>query len=67
MTAGRGIIHHEMPKGDNLGQRHGFQLWANLPSALKMTAPHYQEIKAPEIPELTDDDGTKVRLVCGSF
>jgi redox-sensitive bicupin YhaK (pirin superfamily) len=67
MTAGRGIIHQEMPKGDHLGQMHGFQLWANLPSSLKMSAPRYQEIKAPEIPELTDDDGTKVRLVCGSF
>jgi redox-sensitive bicupin YhaK (pirin superfamily) len=67
MTAGRGIIHQEMPKGDPVGQMHGFQLWANLPSALKMTAPRYQEIKGPEIPELTDDDGTRVRLVCGDF
>jgi redox-sensitive bicupin YhaK (pirin superfamily) len=67
MTAGRGIIHQEMPKGDKLGQMHGFQLWANLPASLKMTAPRYQEIKGPEIPELTDDDGTRVRLVCGSF
>lgn len=67
MTAGRGIIHQEMPKGDQVGQMHGFQLWANLPSSLKMTAPRYQEIKAPEIPEITDDDGTRVRLVCGSF
>ena len=67
MTAGRGIIHQEMPKGDQVGQMHGFQLWANLPASLKMTAPRYQEIKAPEIPELTDDDGTRVRLVCGSF
>ncbi|HEV2208869.1 MAG TPA: pirin family protein [Verrucomicrobiae bacterium] len=67
MTAGRGIIHQEMPKGDKVGQMHGFQLWANLPSSLKMTAPRYQEIKGPEIPELTDDDGTRVRLVCGDF
>src|SRR3984957_16379476 len=67
MTAGRGIIHQEMPKGDKLGQMHGFQLWANLPSSLKMTAPRYQEIKAPEIPEITDDDGTRARLFCGSF
>lgn len=67
MTAGRGIIHQEMPKGDALGQMHGFQLWANLPSDLKMTAPRYQEIKAPEIPVIKDDDGTEVRLVCGSF
>jgi len=67
MTAGRGIIHQEMPKGDPLGLMHGFQLWANLPSALKMTAPRYQEIKAPEIPEVTDDDGTSARIVCGNF
>jgi redox-sensitive bicupin YhaK (pirin superfamily) len=67
MTAGRGIIHQEMPKGDRIGQMHGFQLWANLPSSLKMTAPRYQEIKSLEIPEVIDDDGTKARLICGSF
>ncbi len=67
MTAGRGIIHQEMPKGDGLGRMHGFQLWVNLPSSLKMTAPRYQEVKANEIPEVTDDDGTRVRIVCGSF
>jgi redox-sensitive bicupin YhaK (pirin superfamily) len=67
MTAGSGIIHQEMPKGDQAGRMHGFQLWANLPSALKMTAPRYQEVKSPEIPEITDDDGTHVRVVCGSF
>jgi quercetin 2,3-dioxygenase len=67
MTAGRGIIHQEMPKGDTAGRMHGFQLWANLPSALKMTAPRYQEVKAAEIPEVTDDDGTRARIVCGRF
>jgi len=67
MTAGRGILHQEMPKGDKLGRMHGFQLWANLPSALKMTAPRYQDIKAAEIPEVVDDDGTRVRIVCGDF
>jgi redox-sensitive bicupin YhaK (pirin superfamily) len=67
MTAGKGIIHQEMPKGDPVGRMHGFQLWANLPSALKMTAPRYQEVKGAEIPEITDDDGTHVRVVCGSF
>jgi redox-sensitive bicupin YhaK (pirin superfamily) len=67
MTAGRGIIHQEMPKGDPLGQMHGFQLWANLPSSLKMTAPRYQEVKALEIPEVTDDDGSMARIICGSF
>ncbi len=67
MTAGRGIIHQEMPKGDESGRMHGFQLWGNLPSSLKMTAPRYQEVKAPDIPEVKDDDGTHVRVVCGSF
>ena len=67
MTAGSGIIHQEMPKGDQAGRMHGFQLWANLPASLKMTAPRYQEVKAPDIPEITDDDGTQVRIVCGSF
>ena len=67
MTAGRGIIHQEMPKGDPVGRMHGFQLWANLPSSLKMTAPRYQEVKSPEIPEVTEDDGTRARIVCGNF
>ncbi len=67
MTAGRGIIHQEMPKGDQDGRMHGFQLWANLPSSLKMTAPRYQEVKSPDIPLIKDDDGTGVRVVCGSF
>ena len=67
MTAGRGILHQEMPRGDAKGRMHGFQLWANLPSSLKMTAPRYQDIKAAEIPEITDDDGTRVRVVCGDF
>ncbi len=67
MTAGSGIIHQEMPKGDQAGRMHGFQLWANLPSSLKMTAPRYQEVKAGDIPLITDDDGTHVRIVCGSF
>jgi redox-sensitive bicupin YhaK (pirin superfamily) len=67
MTAGRGILHQEMPKGDAGGRMHGFQLWANLPSSLKMTAPRYQDIKAGEIPEVVDDDGTRVRVVVGDF
>ncbi|HEY7334776.1 MAG TPA: pirin family protein [Bryobacteraceae bacterium] len=67
MTAGSGIIHQEMPKGDAAGCMHGFQLWANLPSSLKMTPPRYQEVKAPDVPVVTDDDGTHVRIVCGSF
>jgi redox-sensitive bicupin YhaK (pirin superfamily) len=67
MTAGRGIMHQEMPQGDAAGRMHGFQLWANLPSSLKMTAPRYQDIKGAEIPEVVDDDGTRVRIVCGDF
>jgi quercetin 2,3-dioxygenase len=67
MTAGRGIIHQEMPKGDGDGHMHGFQLWANLPSSLKMTAPRYQEVKAADIPVVTEDDGVQVRVVCGRF
>ncbi len=67
MTAGRGILHQEMPKGNKQGQMHGFQLWANLPSSLKMTAPRYQDVSAGDIPEVADDDGTRVRVVCGSF
>lgn len=67
MTAGRGIMHQEMPQGDVLGRMHGFQLWANLPSSLKMTAPRYQDVKADAIPEIVDDDGTRLRVVCGEF
>ena len=67
MTAGSGILHQEMPKGDPKGRMHGFQLWANLPSSLKMTRPRYQDVVARDIPEITDDDGTRVRVVCGDF
>src|SRR5262245_41135222 len=67
MTAGSGIIHQEMPKGDAKGRMYGFQLWANLPAAHKMSAPRYQEVKSAEIPVVTDEDGTKVRVVCGRF
>ena len=67
MTAGRGILHQEMPKGDSSGRMHGFQLWANLPATLKMTAPRYQDVLAGDIPTVTDDDGTCVRVICGSF
>ena len=67
MTAGSGILHQEMPKGDERGRMHGFQLWANLPSSLKMTAPRYQDVSARDIPSVTDDDGTQVRVVCGEF
>jgi redox-sensitive bicupin YhaK (pirin superfamily) len=67
MTAGSGILHQEMPRGDERGRMHGFQLWANLPASMKMTAPRYQDVAGKDIPEVTDDDGTRVRVVCGSF
>jgi hypothetical protein len=67
MTAGSGIIHQEMPQGDAEGRMHGFQLWANLPSSLKMTAPRYQDVNSVDIPEVTDDDGTRVRVICGEL
>ncbi len=67
MTAGSGIIHQEMPQGDNRGRMHGFQLWANLPASLKMTAPRYQDIQSTQIPEVIEDDGTVARILCGSF
>ena len=67
MTAGSGIMHQEMPQGDAQGRMHGFQLWANLPASLKMTRPRYQDIGAADIPEIVDDDGTTVRVVCGEF
>jgi redox-sensitive bicupin YhaK (pirin superfamily) len=67
MTAGSGILHQEMPKGDDIGRMHGFQLWANLPAALKMTAPRYQDIQGKDVPEIIDDDGTTVRVVVGEF
>ena len=67
MTAGRGIMHQEMPQGDAQGRMHGFQLWANLPASLKMTPPRYQDIQSGDVPEVVDDDGTRVRVLCGDF
>ena len=67
MTAGSGILHQEMPKGNAKGQMHGFQLWGNLPSSLKMTAPRYQDVDGGEIPEVMDDDGTRVKIIVGEF
>ena len=67
MTAGSGILHQEMPQGNARGQMHGFQLWANLPSSLKMTAPRYQDIQGSDIPVEVDDDGTSVRIITGAF
>lgn len=67
MTAGSGIMHQEMPSGNDKGQMHGFQLWANLPAALKMTSPRYQDIGGSDIPEILDDDGTRVKIITGKF
>ena len=67
MTAGSGIMHQEMPHGNAAGQMHGFQLWANLPGALKMTAPRYQDVQGKDIPEIIDDDGTRVKVIVGDF
>lgn len=67
MTAGSGILHQEMPHGNPQGRMHGFQLWANLPSSLKMTEPRYQDVSSKDIPEVVDDDGTRVRVICGDF
>ena len=67
MTAGSGILHQEKPKGDSQGRMHGFQLWANLPRQHKMTTPRYQDVLAADIPEVTDDDGMTVRVICGEF
>jgi quercetin 2,3-dioxygenase len=64
MTAGRGIMHEEMPKPYQ-GKMEGFQLWVNLPARLKMSAPRYQDIASANIPEVTLADGIKVRLIAG--
>jgi redox-sensitive bicupin YhaK (pirin superfamily) len=65
MTAGSGIIHQEMPKGNAAGVMGGFQIWANLPASHKMMAPRYRDVKASEIPEVASDDGARVRIICG--
>lgn len=65
MTAGSGIVHQEMPKGDARGRMGGFQLWANLPASRKMMDPRYREMKRAEIPEVALPGGAKVRVICG--
>jgi quercetin 2,3-dioxygenase len=67
MTAGSGILHQEMPSGNAQGQMHGFQLWGNLPASQKMTAPRYQDVADADIPQVVDDDGTRVKVIAGSF
>ena len=66
MTAGSGIIHQEMPQGDDAGSMHGFQLWANLPGARKMMEPRYREVKASDIPVVGFDNGVVMRVICGN-
>jgi redox-sensitive bicupin YhaK (pirin superfamily) len=65
MTAGSGIIHQEMPKGDPQGAMHGFQLWANLPAADKMMDPRYRGLTAAEIPETTLAGGVRIKVIAG--
>jgi redox-sensitive bicupin YhaK (pirin superfamily) len=65
MTAGSGIIHQEMPKGDKFGRMGGFQLWANLPASMKMMEPRYRDVRSEQIPEVSLDGGVKVRIICG--
>ena len=67
MTAGSGIMHQEMPHGNAKGQMHGFQLWANLPSSLKMTTPRYQDIKSHNLPVLQEDNGAKIKVLIGDY
>jgi quercetin 2,3-dioxygenase len=67
MTAGSGIVHQEMPKGDSRGRMGGFQLWANLPAAQKMMDPRYRDVKAAQIPEVVSKNGIQVRIICGEF
>jgi len=65
MTAGSGIIHQEMPKGNAAGAMLGFQIWANLPASHKMMDPRYRDVKATDIPEVALDDGARIRIICG--
>jgi len=66
MTAGSGVIHQEMPKGAKDGRMGGFQLWANLPAALKMMDPRYRDVKKADIPEVELPGGVTVRIICGT-
>ncbi len=67
MTAGSGIIHQEMPKPDESGSMHGFQLWANLPASHKMMKPRYQDVKKHQVQEVTDDNGARVKVLSGEY
>ncbi len=67
MTAGRGIIHQEMPVGDDKGRMHGFQLWANLPAKEKMMPPKYRDVVSSQIPVVKSATGVETRVIAGSF
>jgi len=66
MTAGSGIIHQEMPKGDGRGSMYGFQLWANLPASQKMMAPRYRGITAGQIPEVELEGSVRIKIIAGT-
>ena len=66
MTAGSGIIHQEMPRGDGEGRMGGFQLWANLPRSHKMMDPRYRDVKRSQVPEVELENGAKVKVICGA-
>ncbi len=66
MTAGSGIIHQEMPKGDASGRMEGFQLWANLPAAEKMMLPRYRDVKSNDIPVITLENDVQIKIICGT-
>ncbi|PLX52621.1 MAG: hypothetical protein C0612_01390 [Desulfobulbaceae bacterium] len=66
MTAGSGIIHQEMPKGDASGRMEGFQLWANLPAAEKMMSPRYRDVKSNDIPVITLENDVQIKIICGT-
>ena len=65
MTAGSGIIHQEMPKGDSEGKMYGFQLWANLPKSHKMMSPRYRDVRSEQIPEIVTENGSRIKMICG--
>ena len=65
MTAGSGIVHQEMPRGDKEGKMEGFQLWANLPKSHKMMEPRYRDISKSQVPEVLLENGATVRIICG--
>jgi redox-sensitive bicupin YhaK (pirin superfamily) len=67
MTAGSGIIHQEMPKGNADGLMEGFQLWANLPRSRKMMAPRYRDVKSAQVPEVQLPNGAKIKIICGTI